>query len=168
MSGDSSLPPFLDGWFSGESSERLTEEDLNSRRAHVQRLVTEHGIGWEEAAIPFLEAEGSIDPAERFIRTPIVDTEIAYFTALHEIGHVVLDLPSFGPGESDEEPERRLYSNEASVWEWALDEAEAPPSLDAAQTIDFTLLSDEPAPSRADAVQRVRRKLDEVRGTNRG
>ncbi len=94
-----------------------------------------------------------------------METELAYFVALHEIGLVVLQLGSFDEPSSDERPSR-LYLNEGAVWEWAPQEAIESRSEDAAEKIRVFLLSDDPGEGQQEALARVARKVPRAAHTS--
>ena len=79
------------------------------------------------------------------------------------IGHVVLQVVSHERVRSDERA-RRLYLNQAAVWEWALDVSPITPSADAAEKIRLMLtFFDDPGDGREEAVARLVKKLAQVR-----
>ena len=158
MSDDAFDPfRFADAMFEGPSSDPLAPEQAESLRQHFFELAAEHRISWEERDIHVLDAEGLFSPETREITVPIIRSELGYFVALHEVGHVALELPSF-----EHRPEwsraHRLYRNEAIVWEWTLDAAVIPPSQDACEKLVAFLRSDDPGEGLVEAIARVRRK----------
>lgn len=157
------LLALLDQIWEGPASAPLPPQSIAHLRDHIEQLVQEHRIRWEEKPIRFHDAQGSLASDDRSITTPMLTSELAYFVTLHEIGHIVLQLPSHDDPVEGQELPTRFYGNEASVWEWALDESIVAPSADAAEKIPRFLYSDDPGESREEAHERVRRKLDEVR-----
>lgn len=153
----------LDQIWEGPASAPLPAKSNARLRDHIEQLVQEHKIRWEEKPIRFHDAHGSLAPDDRSITAPMLTSELAYFVTLHEIGHIVLQLPSHDDLVEGPELPTRFYGNEASVWEWALDESIVPPSPDAAEKIPRFLHSDDPGDSPEEARERVRRKLAEVR-----
>lgn len=69
----------------------------------------------------------------RKIRVPPVRSDVTYFIALHEIGHIV--APGAGGGRNI-----RLVE-EALVWQWAMQNALAPPSVRVRRMIHRSLSS---------------------------
>jgi hypothetical protein len=80
---------------------------------HVLDLAAEHGVTvtWCES-----DRHGAAWRRTRRIRIPIIEDDIDYATALHEIGHVVGRNP------------RRRLDQEAAAWRWALDHYQGAPS----------------------------------------
>ncbi len=148
--------------FEGTSTECLPATELEPLREHITRLTEGHKIEWDEKSMGFLDARGSFEDGPSWIATPLVDSELAYLVALHEIGHIVLRLDSFEDATDSGQPVR-LYANEAAVWEWALDNSMIAPSTDAAEKIAVFLLTDDPGEGRQEALQRVRARISDVR-----
>jgi hypothetical protein len=106
---------------------RLDERDAHEFTAHVVDLCAAADAAWRpDPSASVDRAEGSFDSRE--FRSPPIVHEIDYFTALHELGHLTLDLPEF-------QEEQLLLDNEETVWRWALDEALVYPSGEAAGMI---------------------------------
>jgi hypothetical protein len=87
---------------------------------HVEELAAKNGLSWREEAIGWLDAEADFD--ERWFCSPILRTEFDYLSALHEIGHLVLDL------DTEDAAGAILHSNEVEAWKWAVEEALITPS----------------------------------------
>jgi len=87
---------------------------------HVEELAAKHGLTCREEAIGWLDAEATFD--EGWFCSPILRTEFDYLTALHEIGHLVLDL------DTEDADGAILHSNEVEAWKWAIEEARITPS----------------------------------------
>jgi hypothetical protein len=139
----------LNIWEQGPAATPLPQSDQARIRAHVEELCREYGITCNEAAINPLDAEGLIAVDNPEITVPHLTTEIAYFVAMHEIGHHVLQLPSF-----DDEC-NRLWTHEADVWEWALAASILTPSEDACDKIRMFMAASEPGPGWPEARARV-------------
>lgn len=77
---------------------------------HVAQIAAEHGVTIKH------QGGGIAYRRERRITTPPVRGRATYFTALHELGHVL------GPN-----PRRRL-DQEVAAWRWALEHALEPPT----------------------------------------
>jgi hypothetical protein len=76
-------------------------------------------------------ARPGLEPVEgRDIEAPAIVSEIDFWTALHEAGHVVLGL------DTDGEDGAPIFENEIAVWRWAFDEAPVLPSGHASLLID--------------------------------
>lgn len=87
---------------------------LNS---HIRALADANGIGIRETPGRY-DAVAGKDRSDgaRWIRIPPIRTPITYYTALHELGHLL------------GEPGRYRLDEEARAWEWALANAAEPPS----------------------------------------
>lgn len=85
---------------------------------HIAALCEEHGIRRTVA-----EGRGRARVKERWIQHPPIRDEMAYFVALHEIGHICVGLR-----------ESRL-EREAAAWEWALRSALVEPTYPTRQRI---------------------------------
>jgi hypothetical protein len=88
-------------------------------REQIEVLAAEYGIGIdyiECGEFSWFVSAGNL--ASRRIEVPAIDDERSYFTALHEIGHIVLGMPTYEEGSS--EPS---LDNEVVVWAWALGKA---------------------------------------------
>ncbi len=109
----------------------LDPADAARLHSHVEALAAEHGFEWREEDVDLLGGEA--DFKEAWFRSPILVTEYDYLMALHELGHLVLDLQTF------DEDGQVLYLNEADVWEWALDEALIRPGTAARGQIRHTI-----------------------------
>ena len=102
--------------------------DATARRMHVERLARAHDITLE---IVTDERQCQAREGERTIATLDPSTELGYFVALHELGHLAGNnlydgfLALFGVT-----PE--MLDVEAEAWWWALDHALAPPSAETA------------------------------------
>lgn len=120
----------------------LRPGDVDELHAHVEELVAEHNLKWDEREMGWLEAEGALD--ERWFCSPTVRSEFDYLTALHEIGHHVLDL------STEDESSEILYGNEVDAWEWALAAARIETSEGARAQVRLTLQTheDKEPPSR--------------------
>jgi hypothetical protein len=106
---------------------QLEERDAYEFTAHIVDLCVATDAAWRPDPSADLDrAEGTFDP--RMFRSPPIVHEIDYFTALHELGHLTLDLPEVEGG-------KLLLDNEETVWRWALDEARVYPSGEAASMI---------------------------------
>jgi hypothetical protein len=79
---------------------------------HVRDLADEHHI-----AVEHYRGSGAAYRRARLVRIAPVKGISSYFTALHELGHIV------GPGRSARKLER-----EANAWEWAIIVAQRPPT----------------------------------------
>ena len=156
VSANDMLAALDDAMFDGPCRQPLPHDQAARLREHIWNLASVHGITLSEANIPFLTAYGEVDGDKRKIVTPNLGSELAYFVALHEIGHFVLQLPS-DEVPADGGPPMRLYVNEAAVWEWAVANSQVPPSADAEQKFLKFLISDDPGPGRAEAIDRVSR-----------
>lgn len=102
-------------------------------RAHVASLAKTHGIEVEVAAVRRARAyrgQPSRGRAPR-IRIPEIRSQITYFTALHELGHLV------SPGNRS----LRQLEAEADAWRFALEHALVPPSKATAARLHAYLLS---------------------------
>lgn len=83
---------------------------------HIIDLCARHHIQWKIVDRGYAD---EADRDDRIIRTRPVKGEITYFTALHEIAHVV------AKGCEDYQPTMVCESN---AWTWAIKKAIAPPS----------------------------------------
>lgn len=101
----------------------LPEADCSRLRAHVEALVAEHDLKWieDETLTFFLGAHGL--PESREIKTPLLTSELAYWTAVHEVGHFALGINTY-----EQDGVTVSFDNELNVWRWALDEAIILPS----------------------------------------
>ena len=120
----------------------LPPEDVKRLRGHIEELCAQHEVIWDEDenVHVLLGAEGNFDA--RSILTPPLESEIVYWAAIHEIGHLVLKLRTF------DDDGNVLFQNELDVWKWALDEAIITPGADAGAGIFGAFLShaDQPPP----------------------
>jgi hypothetical protein len=96
----------------GERMAEAKARQVEAMRDHVQALAREHGIHVE-----IYKGAGRAYPGERRIQIQPVAGVSSYFTALHEIGHVV------GRGRS-----ARKLDAEANAWQFALDNANRLPT----------------------------------------
>ncbi len=142
----------------GPSTEPVPDEQEARMRCHVMSLAEEHDVRCREEDIHVFAAEGPLDAESRSVIVPRLSSELAYLVALHEIGHLALRLPSY-----EEDGTTRIFANEASVWEWAIDASLLPPSEDAVDKIRLTFVVDEPRDGRAAARDRVMRRCAERR-----
>jgi hypothetical protein len=90
---------------------------------HVAILCREHGIRRTVA-----EGRGRASVGERHIQHPPIRTEMAYFVALHEIGHIFVGL------------EGTRLEREAAAWDWALRAALVKPHYSTRQRICACLI----------------------------
>lgn len=148
------LEKLLAMMFAGPCTEPLAADDAAQLREHLDTVLAEHRITLREEPIGWMDAEGDLETRE--IIVPILGSELAYFVALHECGHIVLGLVSFGDDADADGTPVRLYDNEASVWEWAIGIATTAPSADAEEKILKFLASSERGPGREAAPSRVR------------
>jgi hypothetical protein len=83
-------------------------------RAHITALCRQHQIDWrvDEST----GDDGWSDIPERWIATGPLVSRKRYFTALHEVAHVVLDLP----GSDAHQDGDIVFEHEARAWLWAL------------------------------------------------
>lgn len=115
------------------------------RESHIRQLVAEHGIELNLPDKPPMwslngrvDTYGSAGGYDIEIVMPHGWTDLAYWIGLHEVGHIAhkhywKSCPYFGP----ERQER-----EAEAWEWALDNALAPPEAETVSAImRFSLAS---------------------------
>jgi hypothetical protein len=110
-----------------------TRAILPQLRHHVASLAHAHGIEVEVAAVRRARAyrgQPSRGRAPR-IRIPEIRSQITYFTALHELGHLV------SPGNRS----LRQLEAEADAWRFALDHALVRPSPATAARLHAYLLS---------------------------
>lgn len=101
----------------------LDPADCELLRRHIEQIVEKHNIDWDEEEIDSLEAEANI--GEGWFRSPIIEDELAYLIALHEIAHLVRRLPT------EDEDGRVVFGKELAAWEWALKTARIQPSEEA-------------------------------------
>lgn len=106
------------------SMSALSDPDRRRLDKHVKDLEAHHNLTWETPAICFIESEALLDES-RFISPPIA-TEMDYWAALHEVGHLVERVP--------EAPEYELRA-----WDWAIGAALIKPSSEAAPWIQTML-----------------------------
>src|SRR4051794_19925091 len=95
---------------------------------HVERLLCENGItaNWSPPQLGVLNWFGSCgDLVAREISIGPITDEMSYFVALHEIGHIVLQMPT--DVEMDGVSKVSL-DNEVTVWAWAVGKALVEPS----------------------------------------
>lgn len=90
-----------------------------TRGQHIAVLCREHGIRRSVS-----EARGRARVKERWIQHPPIRSEMAYFVALHEIGHIMVGIDGM----------TRL-EREAAAWDWALDNALVLPHYSTRQRI---------------------------------
>jgi hypothetical protein len=140
--------------FEGPCIKPLPTDEAARLREHLDGVLTEHRIILHEKPIGWMDADGGLET--RDVVVPELGSELAYFVALHECGHVVLGLESFAEGTDVDGSPIRRYDNEATVWEWAIDTALMAPSEDAEEKILKYLASSEPGPGREAAPGRVR------------
>lgn len=121
--------------------------------AHRARLVEKHSIVLNESEIHWTDSSGELE--ERGVEVPPIETEMDYWASVHEIGHIVLQLPTFVDGTP-------AYENEFRVWAWSLDNACIAPSVLAGRGMIRALFThtgdDHPAPTDA-LVERLRNRL---------
>lgn len=77
---------------------------------HIERLCDAHSIEWNQGC-PIDSARALLD--EKTIECPPIHGRLQYFTALHEIAHLVL-------GPSYENDGFDVVTHEAECWQWAL------------------------------------------------
>lgn len=126
----------------------LGGEDATRLHEHVEALASERGLDWREKDVGWLEAEGAL--GEEWFESPLLRNEFAYLTAVHEIGHHVLGLPS------DDENGNVLFGNEVDVWQWALEASIIDPSEGARAQIRLCLQSYPEQPPPVEEVARLR------------
>jgi hypothetical protein len=136
----------------------LEELDAETRRLltdHVERLCREHGLEWRPTpGLFWIDSEGDRD--ERWFSSPSIQTEIDYFAAVHEVGHFVLNKPTFAPDGTTV-----LFENEEAVWRWTLENARVEHSDTAGVLIYGTFLSHEGQQAPVDVRQGMRQVLDD-------
>ena len=86
--------------FEGPCSESLDSAEARRLRDHIESLSSAHRITVVEREMQWVDAWG--EPDARKIVVPPLGSELAYFVALHEIGHLVLGLPS-SPADDGED-----------------------------------------------------------------
>jgi hypothetical protein len=152
---ESSVEPAADPLYAG-----MVVLDADSRRRlreHVEELAKAHEVEWRIAPeIPWIASEG--DPEERWFRSPPIRTEIDYLTAIHEIGHVALGLPTFGLDGTTV-----IFENEEAVWLWALEHAILEHSNGASALIYGAFCSYEGHTAAFELRQRMRSVLESTR-----
>jgi hypothetical protein len=131
----------------------LPDEVRSRLIADRDRLVEQHNIVLNEAEVHWTCSSGGLD--ERDVTVSPIEGEMDYWAAVHEIGHIVLRLPTFVGREP-------AYENEFRVWAWSLDNACITPSVLAARCMIRMLFTHtgegHPAPTE-DQVQRLRDRL---------
>ena len=137
----------------------LPPDDVKRLRGHVEELCAKHEVTWseDESVHLLLGAEADLDG--RSILTPPLESEIVYWAAMHEVGHLALELHTF-----DDEGDV-IFENELAVWKWAFDEAIITPSGNACAGIFGAFISheDQPVPP-----QKLRAELRESIGVEGG
>jgi hypothetical protein len=115
--------------------EPLDEDHRRCLRAHVEELCKQYGLEWREtlAVTDLLGASACLN--EGWIETPPLESELAYWHALHEIGHIATELPTHDANGAV------VLRNELDVWEWAIDNALVLPSGRAGAGITGAFLS---------------------------
>lgn len=91
---------------------------MKAWRDHVEALGREHGITVRRLA----PAEKNVKAYTGVVLVRGINTQINYFEALHELGHVVL-------GHSGGRMAANCLEKEAEAWEWAVTHAIVPPSV---------------------------------------
>lgn len=144
------------------------ETDIDAEwRSTIDELLSTHNIEHVQQPMSPRDSYGEWNDEGGTIFTPALGSELAYLVALHEIGHIVLRLPSHDP--SPDAPEAvRLFTNEAAVWEWAIEHAPTAPSSDAELKILALLFSDDPGLGLSEARTRVRESCAARRQSDSG
>jgi hypothetical protein len=96
----------------------VSERNVAPLRAHIEELCEEHEI---HRSFNRLGAYARQTAYQRVIGVPQVYDRKDYFTALHEIAHIV--LWHSGPASGDVRLRR-----ERDAWEWALENARVKPT----------------------------------------
>lgn len=99
----------------------MARESISRLRQEIAALCREHSIEWRLAKET--RHYGWADIPERWIATsPLLDL-VDYYTALHELAHVVEELP----GSEATDDADVVLEHEARAWLWALEQATTTP-----------------------------------------
>lgn len=137
--------------FGGGPSWKPLEPSVRQQRIdHIASLCAKRSIQWHQEDLELDDMYGEPTGEGFRITTRPIVSEIEYLVALHEVGHEVLGLASFNTeGE-------RLFANEASVWEWTIENAIATPSEDAVETMVALVGSHDRGGNPEAAIKRIR------------
>jgi hypothetical protein len=99
----------------------VERESIARYRSEIRALCREHSIEWRLAEET--RHYGWADIPERWIATsPLLDL-VDYYTALHELAHIVEELP----GSEATDDADVVLEHEARAWLWALERATVAP-----------------------------------------
>lgn len=104
--------------------------------AHVRSLAGQHGIRIKtETGLRTAEAthDGDHWKVHRVITIHPISGPVPYFTALHEIGHIVLN--------HQQKTDYELLDSEYEAWAWAIEHAKIKPTASVYAHISRCLLS---------------------------
>jgi hypothetical protein len=101
----------------GEKPRRRQRENVAPLRAHIEELCEEHEI---HRSVNRLGAYARQTAYRRVIGVPQVYDRKDYFTALHEIGHIVLFHHA--------RDRTNIRQEERDAWDWALENARVKPT----------------------------------------
>lgn len=96
-------------------------ESTSRLRQEIETLCREHGVEWR--LVPRTRHYGWADIPERWIATSPLEDLVDYYTALHELAHIVEELPG---SEATDDPDIVL-EHESRAWLWALQQATVAP-----------------------------------------
>src|SRR5512132_168415 len=114
-------------------------------REHIQALARDAGVKLFEDCAKVMHSYANYHPASktyREIHTAALDTEQAYWAALHEMGHVHTTrwtkslLKHLKTRENGDVSKEQLKS-EADAWLWAVENAAFPMTYDAVNTLVY-------------------------------
>jgi hypothetical protein len=104
-------------WPTEKPRRRRQKESVAPLIAHVDELCANHGITRSFS----LHAYARLSADQRLIRCPQIRSRTDYFTALHEIAHILLWHSGPAPGDVRLQRER-------DAWDWALETARVKPT----------------------------------------
>jgi hypothetical protein len=106
----------------------LTQKERICRESHITETAHANLAEWRQESTHWQAACGDI--GKRWFEAPPIRSEMDCWAALHELGHIALELPTY-----DHDGVTVLFENEVRAWEWALEQAIAPPSATASGLI---------------------------------
>lgn len=102
------------------------EAGIAALQKHIEQLCRQHRIEWRINPERF--HSGWSDLTGRWIETGELRDQATYFVALHEIAHIVEQLPAADEHNDGD----TILDHEARAWIWALETSREPIGRDAA------------------------------------